>query len=541
MQPSFPPRLTRHRCSFFSALLLLFALVLAGCSTSDERPPESGVSTSGSNGSALPGDTDAWFEDDTDSTPRAQAKVPFPLEHDTVWPRLRNGLQLTQYRHPWIDQELTWYRQHPAYLYRTTTRAQRYLHHVLSEVEQRGMPSELALLPLVESGYNPFAYSRSGAAGAWQFMPPTADRFNLRRNWWYDGRKDVVASTAAALDYLQYLHNKFDDWLLAVAAYNFGEGSIQRAINANRERGKPTDFWHLTLRAETRAYVPKLLALGRLVQEPQRYGVSFYPIPDRPYFTIVTAEGQIDLSRASALAGLSADEIFRLNAGYTHGVTDPGASHQLAVPVEAAARFRRELPKALDTTIASAQRYTVVKGDTLSAIGRRFKVPVSALQAANGLDSASIRIGQQLIIPGGTPAAVANLTPPANARQVLHTVKAGEVLWRIARQYGVTPQEIQRWNGLDPDDGLRAGERLSIWTRHGTAVAATVATNTPVADTSGNHKVGYTVRPGDSLYAIATRFKVGVEDIVRWNRVNSHMLFPGQKLTLYVAPGTKLN
>lgn len=483
-------------------------------------------------------DSPGWFEHD--EAPE-QIRAPH-LADGSAWRRLRDGLRLGTHRNASVDKELAWYRAHPAYLYRVTERARRYLHHVLLEVEQRDMPAEIALLPLVESGYNPFAYSRSGAAGMWQFIPATAEHVGLRRNWWYDGRKDVIASTDAALDYLQYLHKRFDgDWLLAVAAYNFGEGNLQRAINRNRQRGLATDFWHLELREETRAYVPKLLALARIVEQPGQLGVNLFPIPDRRYFAVVETPAQVDLNRLAAAEGIPADEIFRLNPGYSHAVTDPDAAHRLLVPVKFADRFRRQIAAQANQTERALQRHLVTRGETLGAISRRYGVPIDVIQHTNRLDGTLIRVGQPLLIPAIASATNHDsLAPPPGTREVIHTIKPREALWRIARTYGVTPQEIARWNGLGPDEGLRAGERLSIWSRFGVAAAAPVAASRP--DTPGPRKVGYTVQRGDSLYGIASRFKVAIDDIVRWNRVAAgNTLYPGQKLTLYVARTVALN
>ncbi len=206
-------------------------------------------------------------------------------DYDDLFDRMRAGFAFDEVQEPAIDVQLAWFEHNPDYLERVFQRGQRYMYHIITEVEARGMPLEFALLPVVESAYEPFAYSRSRAAGLWQFIPDTGARFGLKRDWWYDGRRDVVESTRAALDYLQALHDQFDgDWLLAIAAYNVGENSVQRELDFNRANGKPTDFWHLRLPAETRAYVPKLLALKRLMAEPERYGLEFAVIPNEPYF-----------------------------------------------------------------------------------------------------------------------------------------------------------------------------------------------------------------------------------------------------------------
>jgi membrane-bound lytic murein transglycosylase D len=455
--------------------------------------------------------------------------VPYALEHNSVWQRIRNGgLELGKGQtNRAIEQELNWYRQRPAFIYSATERSERYLHYVVSQVEQRNLPMELALLPIVESSYDPFAYSRSGAAGIWQFMPATGKGFGLKQNWWYDGRRDVMASTDAALRYLEYLHGLFDgDWLLAVAAYNFGEGNLAKAIEANRKRGRPTDFWSLDLREETRAYVPKLLALARLVQSPSRHGISLHPIPDRAYFAAVEVPGQVALSRAATLAGVTEEEMRHLNPGFHHGATDPSGPHRLLVPVDKVERFQRQLAQAPLRRPNTGAGYLVVKGDTLSGIARRHGVSVDALQSANGIQGSNIRIGQRLAIPGSgdaEPVAVAS-----GSRQLFHTVTAGENPRRIAARYGVTAADVMRWNGMRDGDYVRVGQRLSIWTNGNPPASALAA----VAD---GRKFGYTVQRGDSLYGIATRFKVQVRDIVRWNQMSGEILHPGQRLTLYLA------
>ena len=218
------------------------------------------------------------------------------------------------------------------------------MYHVVTEVEARGMPLEFALLPVVESAYEPFAYSVSRAAGLWQFIPGTGVRFGLKQDWWYDGRRDVIESTRAALDYLQALHDQFDgDWLLAIAAYNVGEAWVQRAIDYNRAHGRPTDFWHLKLPAETRAYVPKLLAMKRLMAEPERYGLEFAAIPNEPYFAVIDTGSQIDLKVAAQLAGTSYDELVALNPGFNRWATDPDGPHRMLVPIDNADAFEAAL------------------------------------------------------------------------------------------------------------------------------------------------------------------------------------------------------
>ncbi len=265
-------------------------------------------------------------------------------DYDDLFDRMRAGFTFDEVQEPAIDQQLAWCERNPDYLERVFQRGQRYMYHVVTEVEARGMPLEFALLPVVESAYEPFAYSVSRAAGLWQFIPDTGRRFGLKQNWWFDGRRDVIESTRAALDYLQALRDQFDgDWLLAIAAYNVGENSVQRELDYNRNHGKPTDFWHLKLPAETRAYVPKLLAMKRLMAEPERYGLEFAAIPNEPYFAVIDTNSQIDLKIAAQLAGTSYDELVALNPGYNRWATDPEGPHRMLVPIDNADGFETAL------------------------------------------------------------------------------------------------------------------------------------------------------------------------------------------------------
>lgn len=467
---------------------------------------------------------------------------------DSIWQRIRDGYQLDkQLQHPLIDNELAWYRNNPTFVYRATERSSRYLHYVVSAAQQRNMPTELALLPFIESAYDPFAYSRSGAAGLWQFVPQTATTFGLQRNWWYDGRKDIVASTDAALNYLQFLHDKFDnDWLLAVAAYNCGEGTVQRAIDANRSKGLPTDFWHLGLREETRKYVPRLLALSKIVSTPQRYGISLFSIPDRAYFAAADTKGQLGLANASHLANVDVDEMLRLNPGLNHATVSKDTPQRILLPVGAFDQFTRELAAAPATERAQWQHYKVMKGDTLSSVAHKFDTAPHVLAAANDLGDKLLKPGQELLIPLGNAQAVvetAQSTPPPvttqtpfGSTQIFHTVEASDNLRRLSQHYGVSIKDIQRWNGLGPDDPIKLGQKLNIWTDEvGSKPAKIVAANAAIKNAVPK-KVGYTVRNGDSLTAIASKFNLEIDDILRWNQINPRALLqPGMRLTLFLA------
>ncbi|HKU14489.1 MAG TPA: transglycosylase SLT domain-containing protein, partial [Steroidobacteraceae bacterium] len=286
-----------------------------------------------------------------------------------LFERIRTGFVMDDVEHDAVEREVRWFSSHPAYLDRTFKRGERYLYHIVSEIEARKMPLELALLPVVESAFNPVAYSRARASGLWQFIPGTGRRYDLKQNWYYDGRRDVIAATDAALDYLQFLSEEFEgDWLLAVAAYNCGEANIARAVERNRKAGKPTDFFSLKLPRETRAYVPKLLAMRRIVNNPAAHGLEFAPIPNEPYFVKIDVAGQIDLHVAAELAELAPEELLALNPAFNHWVTDPDGPYELLVPVDRQTRFTEAIAALPPEKRVRVVYHHVRKGDTLGGI-----------------------------------------------------------------------------------------------------------------------------------------------------------------------------
>ncbi len=455
------------------------------------------------------------------------------------WSRVRAGFRIEIPAHPDIDSELRWFASHPAYFERVFARAEPYFHHVVTAVEARGMPLELALLPVIESAFDAFAYSHGRAAGLWQIIPGTGRRLGLKQNWWYDGRRDVVAATGAALDYLEALHAQFDgDWLLATAAYNAGEGNVRKAVRRNARRGQPTDFWHLALPRETRRYVPRLLALAAIVSDPQSHGLALPPVPDRPYFEAVDLDGQIDLALAAELAGIDVDEVYRLNPGFNRWATDPDGPHRLYVPIHAAENLRIGLARLPADERVRWQRYRISSGDTLSTIAQRHGVTAGLLRQVNNLSSTRIRTGDTLMIPSASlPKKSYALSADARlARQLdrhrsrgaaTYRVRAGDSLWTIARAHGMSVRKLARDNGMAPGDTLKIGRELVV-----TRAAAAYAPN---ARDGTTRRIAYTVRRGDSLWRISSRFRVSVGQLKRWNNLSGDSLLrPGQRLVLYV-------
>jgi len=464
-------------------------------------------------------------------------------DYDDLFDRMRAGFAFDEVQEPAIDTQLSWYEHNPEYLERVFQRAQRYMYHIVTEAESRGMPLEFALLPVVESAYEPFAYSSGRAAGLWQFIPGTGVRFGLKQDWWYDGRRDVIESTRAALDYLQALHDQFNgDWLLAIAAYNVGENNVQRELDYNIANGKKADFWHLRLPAETRAYVPKLLAMKRLMAEPERYGLEFAVIPNEPYFAVIDTDSQIDLKVAAQLAGTSYDELIALNPGFNRWATDPDGPNRMLVPIDNADAFEAAL-----RTLSANERvpyvsHDVARKETLAAIAKQYGVSAAVISHVNGLKGNTVTPGETLKIPqisGPLPdkvmlAALRVDRPETDRsgrkqRQIVYRVRAGETLSSIARRHGMPVSTLARLNNLDAQDTLVKGQRLVI--------KASARRYRDEGAVSGR-RVLYTVRSGDTVYSISKQFQVSVAQLKSWNGLNQrHQIKAGRRLVMYVDAG----
>ncbi len=468
------------------------------------------------------------------------------LPPHNVWDRLLQNFQLDlEVDNPRIQAQLNWYKRHPKYLERMFARAERYLYHVVDQVEAKKLPGELALLPIVESAYDPFAYSHGRASGMWQFIPSTARYFGIKNNWWYDGRRDVLDSTDTALSYLDKLNRRFKgNWNHALAAYNAGGGNVNKAIRKNREAGKPTDFWSLRLPKETKAYVPKLIALAKLVKQADHYGIKLADIPNEPYFKAVDTKAQIDLAQAAKMAEITINELYLLNPGFSQWATSPDGPHRLLVPSDKADIFAKNLAKLPPSQRLSWQRYKIKSGDSLISISKKFNTTTQMIRSANQIKGNSIRAGGKLLIP--IPKASAShyalssgqrLQRKQNydrsskgANKIEYKVKSGDSFWSLARKHRVGMRELAKWNGMAPTDPLHPGKKLVIWSKK--------ASKTSVASNEKRkiiRKVGYKVRRGDSLARIAGKFNVSVKEIVRWNKISKKKyLQPGQSLTLYV-------
>ncbi len=500
---------------------------------------------------ATTGETDE--KDDTNTPPNnnlvSTAKKLLHIKEKDLWDRLRTGFKLKIPENEVMSQHISWLKQHPKYISRLQERAKPYIHFILSEAERRNLPTELVLLPAVESSYRPFAYSHGRAAGLWQFVPSTGRHFKLKQNWWYDGRRDVVASTHAAFDYLESLARRFDgNWELALAAYNCGAGNINKAIRENRRKGKPTDFWSLKLPKETSGYVPRLLALSQVVHNPDKYGISLRPISDQPYFVSIDIGSQLDLALAADMAGISTDDLYRLNPGLNRWATAPDGPHRLNLPITKAEEFKQKLAELDPSQRIRWKRHKISSGETISTIAQKYGTTSALIRQTNELKGNNIRAGKYLVIPTATKS-LEHYTLTADKRKqhiqnrkhdgkkLIHIVEAGDNFWDLSREYQVSYRALAKWNGMAPRDTLKLGQKLVVWVDDETFkkyTSSKIPDSMRVRPPSTRNSVYYRVRAGDSLSTIAQRFKVRVADLKKWNRLDGKYLKPGQNLKLYV-------
>ena len=534
------------------AYLLIVLLCAAGCNTLPPHPEEPDTvlitnpvadSTPSLHASREVADfsTSQHAADDDPQDSGAQPAIA------DVWQRIRSGLSMDRHlQHRSVQERLAWYARNQEYLDRVATRATPYLYYIAGEIEKRNMPLELALLPVVESAFHPFAYSPSDASGLWQFIPGTGRTYGLKQNWWYDGRRDVVAATGAALDYLEKLHKEFNgDWLLALAAYNTGERNVARAIQRNKRAGKAQDFWSLRLPRETRGYVPALLAVAELVANPAGHNVTWKMIPNQPYFAVVDAGSQLDLATMSDLTGLSMDEIYTLNPGFNRWATDPAGPHSLLVPVGIAEKFASDLEQLPAEDRVSWQRHVIKRGETLGLIAQRYRTNVETIRRANGLPGNLIHTGESLIIPSSKlplreytlsldSRRFQGLSRSESGEKYIYTVKRGDTLWDIGRQYGISISQLTQWNGISSRSLLRPGQKLSLWlTDEGKGAGESTVSASPANQPVQGQDNKYVVQQGDSLWLIANRTGTSVNELKQLNNIGEReFLQPGQSLTL---------
>ena len=393
---------------------------------------------------------------------------PLPPPAEDLWVRIRKGYAMADLDDAYVAKWERWYSSRPDYVARMVDRSRRYLYHIVVEVEKRSMPLEVALLPMVESAFNPIAVSTSRAAGIWQFVPSTGIHYGLAQNFWFDSRRDVIAATDGALNYLQKLYNDFGDWQLALAAYNWGEGNVARAIDKNRKAGRPTDYASLKMPDETRNYLPKLQAIKNLIADPDKYGLELADIPDAPYFAVVKTSRRMDVKRAAELAEMSVDEFQYLNPHHNRPVIAGADEFTILLPIDKAELFAAKLDL-IDQPLVSWQAYRLRAGETLPQVAAKFGMPVETLRAVNGIGSRTkVSVGHALLVPSQHVSvesedtlAKAVFTTVPQGRTFYYRVNRGDTMASIATRYAVSAQDIRGWNGL-VQNALKPGQQLRI-------------------------------------------------------------------------------
>lgn len=460
-----------------------------------------------------------------------------------VWDRIRRGYSMPMLESPLVDKWVRYYRKDPAYLDRMFNRSGRYLYHIIEEVEARGMPTELALLPFVESAFQPEALSRAKAAGLWQFMPQTGKTYSLAQNLWRDDRQDVLESTRAALDYFQYLYGLFDDWHLALAAYNWGEGSVQRAMKRQRARKRPTDYLHLRMPNETANYVPKLEAIKRIVSDPKKYGVELPDVGNEPFFVSITKPRDIDVETAARLADMRLEDFKKLNPSFKLPVIVAAHNNIMLLPVDKLDGFIDNLASWMDTgqPLSQWRTYKLGSGETLASVAENFGMTEAELRRVNGIPKGRKVLANSTLLVKSTDDeqydisedemdARLQLSPLTTWRKVTYRVRRGDTIYKIARRWRISAKSIRNDNRLR-GDMLRIGQRLTLTVPRVQRMPV-IAPATTAKKTSGSPTI-HAVRRGDSLSQIARRYGVTVAAIKRTNRLRSNNIKVGQRLRIY--------
>jgi peptidoglycan lytic transglycosylase D len=529
------------------AIICLVPLIISGCNLTSTRPvpvdppptaDKSHQLTEIGKLSELGAEKSASAIDVGDELQNQVAKQ---HDHVDLWFLIKDELEFDRNTNKRsVKDKTAWFARNQEYIDRVADRAQPYLFHIITKLKERDMPLDLALLPIVESAYQPFAYSPSRASGIWQFIPGTGKRYGLKQNWWYDGRRDIVAATDAALDYLEMLHKRFNgNWFHALAAYNSGEGNVEKAIRRNKRAGKKTDFWSLRLPRETRSYVPSLLAIAEVLKNNNKYNISFKAISNKPHFESIDIGSQIDLATVSKLSGLSIDDVYTLNPGFNRWATDPKGPHRILIPVDKADSFKQKLAVLPKAERITWQQHKIREGESLSTIASRYQTSVSALKQINRLKGSRIRAGRSLLIPTAKESSkfyslsadarkYKGLKTTGDGKRYIYSVKRGDNLWDIGRHYGISVRQLTQWNGISRRSLLKPGQKLTVWVKEDEnnnkgklikTVAKTQATN------------AYIVKQGDSLWLIARKFDIHVKDLLKWNNIKKGKhLQPGQSL-----------
>ncbi len=564
-----------HNNSNRPAKIILFsmALILAGCSDTPNEPLviNQTPDLTASQTSPLQKPSRNFF--------KKRLKNLFS-HHDTVWERMLSLYSFPEVNNERVDAELSYYLSHPDYIARVQERAAPYMHLILDEIEAKNLPGELALLPVVESAFIPEAYSKSAASGLWQFIPSTGRLFGLEQNSWYDGRRDIYASTVAATNFLKGLSDDFNgDWFLALASYNYGKGNVNKAIVRNEYQGLPTDYWSLDLPKETEDYVPRLLAIAKLFANAEQYGIRLHNIPNKPYCEVVNVGSQLDIDKAAELAQTPLSHFLKLNPCFKKGSTAPDGPHRLLVPAQYADAFRHKLAslpfdervdqrrhdeimlaerirqnelvaqkmrneeekfenrRKREVIVATKQRYysptptqqyRVHRGEALSTIARNHGTTVSNLRQINHLSKNSINSGAYLKVPGSHHSSVVKeISKTAKVKAAaggqVYVVKKGDTFFNVSKRFSVSRSNIAAWNNISPGSNLRLGQKLVI-----------KGGSQQLASASPARLIRYTVKRGDSLMQLSRKFGVSLSDLRKSNPQASKGIRPGQSIKIVV-------
>lgn len=474
-------KLLKNKHSKLYCLSLLITTALTGCVfnqstiTKDRTQAQNQTSTNQTNKQqALVLDSNEHRTKHINSVELIEEPTPVavaPKEKD-LWNYIAQRQDLTQIQHSRIQAFEKYFLKHSRMLKSKTAKAAPYLYYIIQELEKRNMPLELAFTPMVESNFDPLAHSVMQAAGLWQFMPTTAKGFGLDINEWYDGRRDIIASTEAALTYYQYLNKMFKgDWLLTVAAYNVGQGNILKAIKKNRKNNKPTDYWSLQLPKETMRHVPKWIALSNLLINNKSYGLQVTPIANNPMFAAVNVEAPANLAQLAKITKIDKNKFYRLNPAYNKlYVPAERKSADILVPIESLNEFEFALQNSPTEIFKVSMSYQVQRGDNLSTIARKHNTNINSVKQLNKLKSDNLQIGQVLKMPGSVEidqeeeAFFSKLkTNKKRRRYQTYKVRAGDSLWKIAKKFKVSTQKLAKWNSLSAKNILRIGQSLKVW------------------------------------------------------------------------------
>lgn len=471
---------------------------------------------------------------------------PAPLEagEEDLWRYISKGNTLKARNHRDIYWHIKWFKDNPDYLTRVTKRAGPYLYLVAQEVEKAGLPIELALLPIIESAYYPFSYSHGTASGLWQFIPDTGKLYGLKKNYWVDERRSIIRSTRAAVLYLKNLHTLFKgDWLLAIASYNSGPGRVQRAVKKNKAKGRKADFWNISLPAETRGYVPRLLAVVELIKNPKKYGQTITPITSKPQLESVFIYSQLDLSLISEWTGLSLDEIYTFNPDLNRWATPDTTRYELLLPIQKVAEFKKARASYPKQNQLRYKRYTIKSGNSLNRLAKKFNSSVAYIKSINNIKGSHIKLGQKIIIPIPRKAkdyyslskeqrTAQRFSSKKHGKKITHIVAKGESLWVISKRYDVPVDSMIKWNHLsNAKKGLQIGQKLDIWQVQ--KIKASKLKNLTKTGVNVKRTISYRIHSGDSLSVIAHKFGVRVSQLRKWNKLPTNKpLKIGRKLKI---------